>query len=96
MPHIAAKLTADVIAHQQLDDPALGLRLQRDLSFRLLQHRAEKGRQRQRFGQKPLDRRRIVVACQNRVERGPETRKAPPRITRRNSDAKRDVRVQLV
>src|SRR5690242_11617721 len=34
MPHIAAQLAAEIIAHQKVDDSALGLRLQRQLALR--------------------------------------------------------------
>jgi hypothetical protein len=69
VPDIAAKLAAEIVAHEKVDDAVFGLRLERDLPAGLLEHRAQQRGQHQRLGQQPLDKRRIIVVGEDRVER---------------------------
>ena len=95
MPDIAAELSAQIIAHHEVDRPALGLRLERQLAFRLLEQRAEQSGQRQRFGQQLLDRRRIAVVGKDRIDHRPKTRNPPACVARRDRDAERGVGLEL-
>ena len=89
---IAAQLAAEIIAHQQVDDAALGLRLERHLALRVLEQRAEQGGQHQRLGEQSLDHRRIAMVGQtDLVEHRPDARQPAARMARRNRDAERDV-----
>ena len=78
---VAAQLAAEIVADEQVDHAALGLRLERQLSLRLLEQRAEQRGQRQRFGKQLLDDRRIVMAGEDRVDHRPKPRD-PPRALR--------------
>ncbi len=69
---IAAHLAAAIIDHEQIDRAALGLRLDGELTAGILQRRAEQRREHEGFGQDLLDRGRIAVRRQDRVERRPE------------------------
>jgi len=64
MLHVTAKLSAEVIADEEVDDAVLGLGLEGHLPVRLLQHRPEQRRENQRFGKQPFDDRRIIVIGQ--------------------------------
>ena len=95
MPDVAAQLAAQIIADHQVDRPALGLRLQRQLALGLLEQRAQQRGERQRFGQQLLDDRRIAVIGKHGVDHRAKPRDASARIARRDRDAKRDVRAKF-
>ena len=91
---VAAQLAAEIIADHQVDRPALGLRLQRQLPLRLLEQRAEQRGQRQRLGEQLLDDRRIIVVGEDGVDHRPKPRDPAARVARRDRDAERDVGVE--
>jgi hypothetical protein len=84
---IAAQLAALIVAHQQADDAALRLRLQRHLPLGILQRRAEQRGQRQRLGEQPLDHRRIGMRRQDPVEHRPQPRDAAAGVAARDGEA---------
>jgi len=95
MADIAAQLATQIIADHEVDRTAFGLRLQRQLTLRLLQQRAEKRGQRQRLGKQLFDDRRIIVAGEDGVEHRSQPRDSAACIARRDRDADCGVRVEL-
>jgi hypothetical protein len=95
VPHIAAKLAAEIIADEQVDGAILGLRLERQLALRLLEEGAEQSGEHQGFGEQPLDHRRIGVAAEDRVEHRAEPSDPAARVARGDRDAKCDVARQF-
>ncbi len=85
--HIAAQRAALVVAHQQADDPALRLRLDRELAVHVLERRAEQRGERQRLGEQRLDRRRIGVRREDLVEHRPQPHDPPARVGRGDREA---------
>jgi hypothetical protein len=86
VPHIAAHLAAAIVAHQQVDDAALGLRLQGQLAVAVLKGRSEQRRQRQRLCQQPADHRRVVMVDEDRIEHRPQPHDPAARVTRRDRE----------
>ncbi len=95
MANIPPQLAIQIIAHQQVDDPLLGLRLKRHLPLGILEQRAEQGGQRQRFGEQGLDNRRVEMIGKDRVDCRTKPNRPPPRMTRRDRHAKRDIEGQI-
>ena len=95
MAHVTAQLPPEIVADEKVDDPAIGLRLQRQLALRLLQKRPQQRRQGERLGQQFLDHRRIVVAGENRIQHRSQTGNTPTGVARGDRDAERDVRCKL-
>ena len=87
MPDIAAQLTSAVIADQQVNDPAFGLRLHGQLPIAVLEQRADQRGDRQSLGQQVRNRGGIGVRRQHRIEHWPQPHHPPARIARRNADA---------
>ena len=83
---IAAQFAAAVIAHQQVDDPALGLRLQGQLAFPVLEQRADQRGQHQGLGQQMLDRHRIVMRGKDRFQHGTQPHHPPAGIATGNGE----------
>ena len=69
---IAAQFTVAIVAHQQVDNSAIGLRLHRQLGVVVLEQRADQRSQGQRFGEEVADRGRVVVSRKHGVEHRPE------------------------
>ncbi len=90
---IAPQLAAAIVADEQIDDPALGLRLDGELALGLLEHRAEQGGQHQRLGQDAGDRRRIIVRREDLVEQRPEPHQPAARVAAGNGEAERLVEI---
>jgi hypothetical protein len=94
MADISAKLAAQIVADKQADDAIFGLCLDGELTVRILEQRTQQSGEHQRFGQKLLDHRRIVVIGKDCIEYRPDASGATPRMPRRHRDAQRDVLFQ--
>ncbi len=88
---IAAQLAAAIVGDQEVDDAALGARLQRQLPAHVLQHRAEQGGQHQGLGEGARDRGRIIVRGEDLVEHRPEPHQPPARVPLPQREADRGI-----
>jgi hypothetical protein len=93
--HIAAKLALAEIADQQVDDSALGLRLHRQLTAHAPEHRSQQCGERQRLGQDPRDRRRIVMRRQHLVEQRTDSNDSSARRALRDREPPRQYRALI-
>ena len=94
------QMPPESVLRQQIDDAALGLRLQGQLALGMLERRAEQCGKRKRLGKQPLDHRGIGVRREDRIKRRPlpgaavphsagrpDCRGSPSRVPRRAPSA---------
>ena len=96
MLHIAAQLAAPIIADEQANRPAFGLRLHRQLAARILEHRAEQRRDRERLDQQPFQRGGIAVRRKDRIQNGAKADEAATRVAFNQDESQRAIDVGIV
>jgi hypothetical protein len=79
-PHMPAQLSAAIIDDQQLDDAALGLRLDGDLAAILLHQRPDQRADGDRLGEDELDAGGVIVRSEDFAQHAVQPHEPPARI----------------
>ena len=88
---ITAHFAGAIIANEQADGAAFGLRLQRHLAAVAAQDGAEQRRHHQRLGEQPRQRRRVGMRRQHGVERRIEPDHLATDVARRHAEPQRSI-----